>query len=98
RALYLARLKHHVAIRHDDWKPDLTQPRDDFERAGIQPLGERVVQHIRCHMKEPRIAVVDDAETLQRAEIVRVSELAAQRLVERPVAIASRRAEFLLEP
>ncbi len=79
-AFDLQRLKHDVAVGQDDGGPEAAGVRDDVQRAGVEPLRERVVHQERRHGQQVRIARVRLAVALQRPEDVRVAELAAQLL------------------
>ena len=41
--VYLARLEHNVAIRQNDCRAPGAQMRNGVERAGVQPVGKRIV-------------------------------------------------------
>ena len=86
-ALDLARLEHHVAVAEDHGRPPCGQPLDDVERAWIEAVRERVVQQERREHEHVGIARVLDPVALQRAQVVGVAELGAQRLEDRPVAL-----------
>ena len=101
RALDLARLEDDVAVGQDHRRAEPAEARDDVERARIEPLGERIVDEEARHRQQPvrgRAARLDvGAVALQRAEVVGVAELAAQRLELDPVAIGARDAELAHE-
>jgi len=71
--------------------------RDRVERAGVQAICKRVIHQEGGHEQQPRIVHVAEAVALQRAQIVRVAQLGAQRFEDCPVAIAARDAELALE-
>src|SRR5207253_9689654 len=62
-----------------------------------EPLPERVVDQEERHAQQQRIVEVLQAIALQGAEIVGVSELGAQLLEDRPVAVAAGAAELALQ-
>ena len=66
---------------------------DGVERAGIQPIRERVVQEKEGDAKQLGLARALDAVSLERTEIVRVPELAAKVLENLPVAALALGAE-----
>jgi hypothetical protein len=45
RALDLARLEDHVAVGENHGQPQRAEVRDRFERARVQTIGERILQH-----------------------------------------------------
>src|SRR4029079_19201804 len=96
--LDLARLEYDIAIAQQNWQPDAAQMLKDFERAGIQPLGERILEQIRCEWRQACIAVVLNAKALQGTEIVDIAELGAKRFIDAPIAIAPLDTEFDFEP
>jgi hypothetical protein len=73
----------------------------DRERARVETFGERIVEQEVRHLQQPvvAVAVVIDrvAIALQRAEVVDVTELGAELLEDRPVALGARSTEFALE-
>src|SRR5689334_13232002 len=60
---------------------------DDIERGPIQPAGKRIVDEKRRHQQQPRVAHISEAVALQRAQVVRVAQLGAQLLEDRPVPV-----------
>jgi hypothetical protein len=83
RALHLARLEHHVAVGQDHRGPVAAQVLQGFQCAGVEPVGEGVVDEKARHQQQPRVAHAAaaflGAVALQRAQVVDVAELAAQR-------------------
>ena len=71
--------------------------REGRERTRVQPVGERIIHQVRRHQQEPRIVHVAQPIALQRTEIIRVAELGAERLEDRPVAVAAAGAELARE-
>src|SRR5207245_9229330 len=84
--LDLPRLKDDVAVRQDDGRAAAAQVGDHVERAGIEPIGKRIVQQEERDAKELRVARPFDAISLQRAEVVGVAEPAAKLFEQIPVA------------
>ena len=69
------------------------QGADRVERAGIDAIGERIVQQEQRDLQHVRIARTLDAVALQRAEIVGVAELGPELLEDLPVALLALGAE-----
>ena len=69
----------------------------DVERAREEPVGERIVDQERRDGEQVRVARVLDAVALQRAEVVGVAELGAQRFEDRPVALLALGADLARE-
>src|SRR5690242_6401427 len=67
------------------------------ERIRKQAIGEMIVDEIRRNRQQMRIVWIFDAITLQRAEIIGVSELGAQIFENLPVTIAARRANLFFQ-
>ena len=70
--LDLARLKDDIAIGEDDCRPPSAEMLDHVQRAGIQAIGERIVQQVGGDLQEVRIARIFGPVALQGAEIIRV--------------------------
>src|SRR5207245_5199619 len=96
RSLDLARLKHHVAVGEDDRGAEARAALERGERARKEPLPEWVVDQEERHAQQQRIVEVLQAIALRGAEIVGVSELGAQLLEDRPVAVAAGAAALAL--
>ncbi len=96
-ALDLARLEDDVAVGEHDRSPPATQPLEDVEGSGIEPIGEGVVHQIGGHRQELYISRVLDPIALQRAKIVAVAQIGEQLLEDRPVAVATGGAELALQ-
>src|SRR5215469_2930931 len=96
-AAHLARLEHHVSVGQDDGRAEAAAVRQRFQRVGIEAIRKRVVDQKGRDQQELRIVEILQAIALQRAEIVRVSELRAQRLEDGPVVVALRAAELARE-
>src|SRR2546422_1799996 len=69
---------------------------DDIERA-IQPAGKRIVNQKRRHQQQPRVAHISEPVALQRAQVVRVAQLGAQLLEDRPVPVPAFNTELARE-
>src|SRR5881275_1365795 len=67
------------------------------QRARVEPVRKRVVHQEERHPQQLRIVEVLEAIALQRAQVVGVSELRAQLLENRPVAVAAGAAELALQ-
>src|SRR5664279_6111180 len=59
------------------------------EHPEVHPVRERIVDQKRGHQEQPGVAHVFQPVTLQRAEVVGVSELAAQLFQDGPVPVAA---------
>ena len=94
-ALDLARLEHDVAVGEDDRLAEAWRRARGVERAGKQPVGERVVDQERRHRQQVRIARVHQSVALQGAQVVGVAELGAQRLEDLEVQLGPRGADLL---
>src|SRR5437660_1136134 len=70
---------------------------DDIERARIQPAGKRIVNQKRRHQQQPRVAHISEPVALQRAQVVRVAQLGAQLLEDRPVPVPAFNTELARE-
>ena len=91
--LDFARLKDDVAVREDDDRSALAQMADGVECARVDAVGERVVEEIERDAEHTRLARMLDAIPLQRAEIVRVTELGPELLEDLPIALLTLDAE-----
>src|SRR6185437_13334587 len=87
-ALDLTRLKNHVAVRQDHGRSPGSEPLNHVERVRVEAIGERVIHEERRQQEQARLVQVCEAVALQRAEVIGVTELSAQLLKDRPVAIA----------
>ena len=92
---HLERLEHHVAVRQDRHLAPAARVLDRVERGREEAVRERVVEQEEGHVEEVRAMDVFHPEALQRAEIVRVAQLAAQLLEELPVALVLPVADLL---
>src|SRR5256712_2419457 len=70
---------------------------EDIERAGIQRAGKRIVNQKRRHQQQPRVAHIAEPVALQRAQVVRVAQLGAQLLEDRPVPVPAFNTELARE-
>lgn len=82
------RLRSLVALTHED---------RSLERLRVQAVLEWILQQERGHLHQLRIVLQPDAESLQRREVVGVSEIVPQLGVDLPVAIALGRTEGPLQ-
>src|SRR5205085_4376654 len=96
-ALHLARLEDHIAVGENDRGSEARAARQRSQRARVEPVRKRVVHQEERHPQQLRIVEVLEAIALQRAQVVGVSELRAQLLENRPVAVASGAAELALQ-
>src|SRR6185312_12287828 len=68
-----------------------------LERSREQPVGEGVVHEKRGHPQKLHFARMLDAETLERTEVVAITECREELFQDRPVAVARGNAEAALE-
>src|SRR5207244_758477 len=97
RALDLARLEYYVAVGQDHRLPQGAQVLDRFERVRVQTILERILEHECRHLQQIRVVVEPDTEFLQRAQIIDIRELLAQRGQNGPISIAPIGAEGLFQ-
>src|SRR5271166_6311379 len=70
---------------------------DRIERARVEPIRERVVDHEGRDFEEMAVVRIFNAVTLQCAEIVRIAELDPQLLEDGPVALLALFADLARE-
>src|SRR3984893_11435822 len=87
-ALDLPRLEHRIAIGKDDRRAPLADVLDDIKRAGIKPVGKRIIDEPARHPQHPWIVHLFKPEPLQCTEIVRIAELLPQFFKNVPVKVA----------
>ena len=84
----LARLKDGVAVGENDGLSPLPHILDDLERVRVEALGERIVDKPVGGGQEGRIMKALNPQALERAEVVGIAELRAQRLEDCPITLA----------
>ena len=94
RAKDFVRLKHHVAIRKYRCLPPLLDVLHGIERIGIETVGKRILQQKVGDRHQMLVVRMVQAITLQRAEIIRVAQLGAQRFENLPVNLSALLANF----
>src|SRR5476651_1229296 len=87
------RLKHRVAIGKNGGRAPSPDMGDDLECAGIEPIGEGIIEQPIGHRQKPRLMEIFAAQALQRTKIVGVAEARPQFLENRPIAPRHRLAE-----
>ena len=97
RALDFSRLKNHVAVCQNDGFAELSAMFQCVERVRKQPVGERVINQKRRNGEQMRVVRLFDSVTLERAEIIGVTEFGAQLLKNSPVKIAAFDSDFLFQ-
>ena len=85
RARDLPRLEDRVAVREDDGRARVTQPREHVERMRVEAVGERVLEQVLGNGEQPRIPALRLPPLLHRAEVVAIPELHEAALLDRPV-------------
>src|SRR5208282_6187897 len=73
--LDLARLEHHIAVREDDRPAPLAETFQHVEGAGIEPVGEWVInQEVGCRYQVWLVGVLN-AKALESPQIIAVAQL-----------------------
>src|SRR5271166_1068821 len=90
RSLDLARLEDGVAVGQDHDAAPLAHVADRLQRAGIEPLGERIVDQPVRQPEQARFVRDLAAVALERAEIVGVAQGGEPLLEDRPIPVARR--------
>ena len=80
----LARLEDHITVGEDGRRPPLLDVFDDLQRAGKEAVNKWIVEQEAGNGEDARIARILAAIALQRAKIIRVSQLGSQLLEEAP--------------
>ena len=97
RALYLARLEYDIAIGQDHRRPEGAAVREHCQRTRIEAIGEGIIEQKERNTQQLRVVLVLQAIALQRAEVVRITELGAELLEDLPVTVPARKAHLALE-
>src|SRR6516162_4098247 len=97
RALYLARLEYDVAIGQDHRWPEGAAVREHCQRARIEAIDEGIIEEKKRNTQQLLVIRMLQAIALQRAEVVRITELGAQLLEDLPVTVPARKAHLALE-
>src|SRR5204863_10178788 len=90
RPLDFPRLKNDVAVGEAHGASASPQIGHNVADVGVQAIGEWVVQQEERYRQELRVARVLNAITLQRPEVVGVSELSAKPFEKVPIALLGR--------
>src|ERR1035437_9603971 len=85
--VHLARLKHDISVAQNHRSPQSPRVFDCIQRLRIEAVGKGIIDHEMRHGQQLRIARLLDAVTLQRAQIVGVSEFATQLLEDFPIVL-----------
>ena len=96
-ALNLARLKYHVAVGQNDRPAPLPESFQHVERSGIKAVGERVIDEEVGRRDQMRFVRVFDSEALQSAEVIAITKLVEEFLLNRPELVTASGSEFTLD-
>ena len=95
RAIDLERLENHIAVAQDHWPPHPPRVPHRLERLRKQPVRKGIIHHEVRHRQQLLFSRLLDAITLQRPQIVGVSEFRAQLLEDFPIALLAGLAHFI---
>src|SRR5579883_744888 len=84
----LARLQYRIAIGQYDRRAESRYIRDGFERFRVQLFRERIIQQKLTQILGAHLVAAAHAETLERAEIIRIADLIAQLFVKIAIELA----------